>query len=102
MMTVMLSLGYMWVGRKRFRCPLVSKSCCQVGANCCQKSSTEQNSSSILITEPPGDKHWVSSLLYLTRNVPYPELTLFKERSSRHRYTRMNLVRNRLEELMMV
>src|SRR5205823_13653095 len=65
---VMISLGWSWVGRTRWRCPEVSNSWCQVGANCCQKSSTEQKSSSILIVEPPGDTHWVSSLLYLTRN----------------------------------
>src|SRR6266571_1541531 len=66
-MMVIISLGYIWVGRKRSRCPAASKEWCQFGANCCQKSSTEQNSSSILIAEPPEDKHWFSSLLYLIR-----------------------------------
>src|SRR6266571_7440286 len=66
-MMVIISLGYICVGRKRSRCPAASKEWCQFGANCCQKSSTEQNSSSILIAEPPEDKHWFSSLLYLIR-----------------------------------
>src|SRR6266536_6325499 len=76
MRMVMISLGCSWVKRMRWRCPDVSKSWCHFGANCCQKSSTEQNSSSILIVEPPGiDTE--SLLFYHTRWVPYPELTLF-------------------------
>src|SRR2546428_2997055 len=66
-MMVIISLGCICVARKRCRWPAASKVPCHFGANCCQKSSTEQNSSSILISEPPGDKHWFSSVLYLTR-----------------------------------
>ncbi len=46
---VMSSLGCIWVGRKRSRCPDATHVVCQFGANCCQKSSTEQNTSSLLI-----------------------------------------------------
>src|SRR6266487_3397261 len=86
MRMVMISLGCSWVKRMRWRCPDVSKSWCHFGANCCQKSSTEQNSSSILIVEPPGiDTE--SLLFYHTRWVPYPELTLFYATFEREKFS---------------
>src|SRR6516162_4319034 len=67
---VMISLGCSCVRRTRWRSPEVSSSWCHLGAKCCQKSSTEQKSSSILIAEPPGDRYGLTLFSILPGLVP--------------------------------